>query len=154
MPEYRREIEEETTERLVLLGRFDRPLWQIILFLIILLPILVLLLDLWVPALVGLVTGVYRSVESILFASLLFMVAFHLFMGTFHLVCRVLLRKRRSTFDKRRGTLEVKMHVLTPLKVIPVSWSELVGVGYVRIVIGEKQPDLELSYHSRSLRSN
>lgn len=48
-------------------------------------------------------------------------------------------KKRRITFDKGRGILEVKKSLLVPAKVTVVSWPELIGVGYVRTVIGEKR---------------
>jgi len=127
-------IEEATENRLVIISRSGRPLWQAMLLAIVLLPILVLLLVFSVSAFIGIFTApdyiVSFMVWGILAASVLM------------LLCRILPKKRSVAFDKTRGTLEVKRNLLIPAKVISLALPDLVGVAYVKTHMGDRRAAL------------
>ena len=143
MPKTTRRIE-ESGSRLTLVSEVKRPLWQALLYAAAILPVALLLALALLMLVVGPVIGAVQArtplaVINVVVSLAIFVVVA---MGAFRLIRRLLPQKAAAVIDKGRGRIEGKKHLLSPTRASEVLLSELIGLGYVRTVLGEKRSEI------------
>ena len=135
---------EESESCLTLVSEATRPLWQSVLYAAAILPVVVFLALALLMLVVGPLIGAIRAHTPLAILNVVISLAVFVVvaMGAFRLIRRLLPQKAYAAIDRGRGTVEVKEHLLSPTRSSDVVPSELVGLGYVRTVLGEKRAEI------------
>ena len=132
---------EETGGTLRMTTAFRRPLWQVVIFSVILVPVLIFLVFFsLVEALVNLPAAFHAGRAYGAIVVLILLIA--LTLGVFHLLRRVWPRTERAIIDRRRGQVTVKRPFPLGARTTDIVPSELVGVGYVNSLMGQKRAEI------------